>query len=607
VDRLLQIALTNALAATLLALPAAGLSRLIRRPPITRALWIVVLLKLLTPPIWSVPMGQNGGAGILACLRGQSVWWSRHSRSPSMSSPQEIEPARRTASTPPALACSRQTRMSAPPDASGADAGPIGEGTIADDSGISQEIPSPTDTVNSTFAMPRWTVLVAGAWVSGSVVYLALISVSVWRVGRLIRRSRPASPLLQARVEKLSRGLGLRHSPSVAFVDRLVPPMLCPLGTAPRIVLPERLWDRLDEDQQNTVLAHELAHLRARDHWMRMLELVAAVLYWWHPLVWWSRHELREAAEQCCDAWVVSSMPRLARSYAAAIVEAIEFISSAPTAVPALASTMGQFTDLRRRLVMIKQGNAMRSLTRPALAAVFGAAGFVLPLSPSFAQEAAPRAPEAPVAVTVSPAPVVGVAPAPTAPVAIEIAADDPTDPAQQAKMKFEFQALPSAEADPSDQSGGVDRAEYQKARAEVASLRAQLRAAERRLAAMERGGRKRGTRGGSADEAPGPKPSKTPSPSDEAPGPRPSKTPSPSYAPMNMKGNFNQDQNDAFARATEKLRAASDQLSAARDRSRQALERRLDAMERQMSEISNQLRQLRRQMDRPNPEPQKQ
>ena len=105
------------------------------------------------------------------------------------------------------------------------------------------------------------------------------------------------------------------------------------------------------------MLAHELAHLRARDHLMRILELIAGVLYWWHPLVWWSRHELREAAEQCCDAWVVSAMPRLTARYAAALIEAIEFISSAPNAVPALASTMGQFTDLRRRLLMIKQLN----------------------------------------------------------------------------------------------------------------------------------------------------------------------------------------------------------------------------------------------------------
>jgi beta-lactamase regulating signal transducer with metallopeptidase domain len=558
VDRLLQIALTNALTATLLALPAAGLSRLLRKPPVTRALWILVLLKLLTPPIWSVPL-----------------WWHTG------------EAASRQAETSAPSGANQAAVIGDSPDqTASADDEPL-----AEDSGATLAPPAPP-TDRSRISIPRWSTLLAIAWASGCVVYLAMIFVSVWRVGRLARRSRPAPPSLETRVQKLAGGLGLRRSPSVAFVDRLVPPMLCPLGVTPRILIPDQLWHRLDENQQNTVLAHELAHLRARDHWMRTLELIAAVLYWWHPLVWWSRHELREAAEQCCDACVVSSMPWLARSYAAALVEAIEFISSAPAAVPALASTMGQFTDLRRRLVMIKQGNAMRSLTRPALAAIFSAAGFVLPLSPSFAQEAAPRAPEAPVAITVAPAPEVQVAPAaPTAPVAIEVAADDPTDPAPQPKMHFQFRTLSSAEADSSDGARSADRAEYEKARAEVASLRAQLRAAERRLAALEKPRGKRETRYAPGDIEAKPKA-----------GAMPKTPPTPSYVPM--KRNFNADQNDAFAKASERLRAASDQLNEARDRSRQTLERRLDAMERQMSEISNQLRQLRRQMsDQPTPE----
>ena len=582
-DRLLQIGLTNALTAMLLALPVAGISRLLRKPPLTRALWILVLLKLLTPPLWSVPLWQTGGTRVFASLLGKA----------------------QTART--ALADSRQTVA---PTAANAAADESADGAtrldydepLTDDSITEPQIQpaaSAAAVTHNPTAAPRWTRVVVFAWASGSAIYLALILVSMWRVGRLVRKSRPAPPSLQARAGRLARTLGLSRAPAVAFVDRLVPPMLFPFGLAPRILLPVLLWDRLDEDQQNTVLAHELAHLRARDHWMRMLELIAAVLYWWHPLVWWSRHELREAAEQCCDAWVVSALPRLTARYAAALIEAIEFISSAPNAVPALASTMGQFTDLRRRLVMIKQQNAIRSLTRPALAAVFGAAGFVLPLSPSFAQEAAPPAPPAPVAVSV--APVVAVAPPVSdAPVAITIAPDAPSprivpDSGQSASPQPDFQfRIDSAGEDAADGKGddardGVDRAQYEKARAEVQALRAQLRAAERRLAAMDKARNKRRSSEDSADAAPRPR------------------TATPSYAPMKLNQNFNQEQNDAFARAAEKLRAAGDQLNEARDRTRQALERRLDAMERQMNEMSNQLRQLRRQMsDGPSPEPQK-
>jgi beta-lactamase regulating signal transducer with metallopeptidase domain len=58
------------------------------------------------------------------------------------------------------------------------------------------------------------------------------------------------------------------------------------------VVLPMRLLSALDKQQTAMVLAHELAHLRRRDHWVRGLELVVSVLYWWNPLVWWVRRRL---------------------------------------------------------------------------------------------------------------------------------------------------------------------------------------------------------------------------------------------------------------------------------------------------------------------------
>ena len=54
-DTLLHVGLSNAVLATALALPAAAASRL-RRPALAHGLWLLVLLKLLTPPLWRVPV-----------------------------------------------------------------------------------------------------------------------------------------------------------------------------------------------------------------------------------------------------------------------------------------------------------------------------------------------------------------------------------------------------------------------------------------------------------------------------------------------------------------------------------------------------------------------
>src|SRR5947199_9418964 len=58
---LISTGLTNAALATLLALVALAISRLIRSPALTHLLWIVVLIKLITPPIIPIPVGLNLG------------------------------------------------------------------------------------------------------------------------------------------------------------------------------------------------------------------------------------------------------------------------------------------------------------------------------------------------------------------------------------------------------------------------------------------------------------------------------------------------------------------------------------------------------------------
>ena len=53
-ESLVHILLGNALAATFLAVVALGVGRICRRPALTHSLWLIVLLKLVTPPLMPV-------------------------------------------------------------------------------------------------------------------------------------------------------------------------------------------------------------------------------------------------------------------------------------------------------------------------------------------------------------------------------------------------------------------------------------------------------------------------------------------------------------------------------------------------------------------------
>jgi multidrug efflux system membrane fusion protein len=121
----------------------------------------------------------------------------------------------------------------------------------------------------------------------------------------------------------------------------------------PRLLLPQELWDRLDDTQQDAILAHELAHLKRRDHWVRRFETVVMGLYWWFPIAWWTRRQLTRAEEECCDAWVLWALPASASAYAEALLATASYLSGFPSRLPSGAMAVGHTISIKRRLNMI--------------------------------------------------------------------------------------------------------------------------------------------------------------------------------------------------------------------------------------------------------------
>jgi beta-lactamase regulating signal transducer with metallopeptidase domain len=350
---LLEMGLYNAVVASILAVLAAGLCRIWRRPALAHALWLLVLLKLLIPPLVAVPLPWFGETG-------SSV----------PAAPPEVE----TAEAPHQDDFPEPADLAAAPEA-GLMLTALEEGEGADLSEVGAGLGSDT-----------WVDPVLWLWLAGSLLYFSVIAVSTYRFRRLLRFAQEAGPDIQELVTELAGRLGMRRPPRVWLVPGAVSPMLWAFASRPRVLFPAGLLERLDRPQLQTLVAHELAHWQRRDHWIRALELVVQVVYWWHPVVWWARRELHEAEEQCCDAWVVAALNGAGRSYALALLETAAFVCQTRPRLPATASGIGQVPQLRRRLIMIMSGKKPTLGAAACLAvALFGMT--LLPLAPARAQD----------------------------------------------------------------------------------------------------------------------------------------------------------------------------------------------------------------------------
>jgi polysaccharide export outer membrane protein len=67
------------------------------------------------------------------------------------------------------------------------------------------------------------------------------------------------------------------------------------------VLAPRALWSALSADERESILRHELAHLRRRDLQNSLLALLAALPQWFNPLVRMAVRRFDEAGEWACD------------------------------------------------------------------------------------------------------------------------------------------------------------------------------------------------------------------------------------------------------------------------------------------------------------------
>jgi beta-lactamase regulating signal transducer with metallopeptidase domain len=143
-----------------------------------------------------------------------------------------------------------------------------------------------------------WLVM---AWGVG-VLALSIRLLGGWWLVRRIRDSVGNTPLpdWQPRFAALTRRIG------VSRPVRLFRSVLVQVPTAigwlhPVILLPASTLTGLSPRQIESILAHELAHIRRHDYLVNLLQSLVETLLFYHPGVWWVSRRIREERELCCD------------------------------------------------------------------------------------------------------------------------------------------------------------------------------------------------------------------------------------------------------------------------------------------------------------------
>jgi len=278
-----------------------------QRPHLAHGLWLIVILKCVTPPIWGNSLGVFSQV--------QTVLAANDA----VASISPMAPLDAGSSDDVALSSETIDRLSRGKlvDESEYDFGAFATPISGGPTGV-----VPRQRIGAAF----WGVLAAGA-VLGFLVVGVKFATCVRRINK--NRVRDFDDELNQHVAHLCRQLRIRHVPEIIVSDVLFGPAVlgifrhtivlpkCLLQTEPaeRTVTPESL---------NPILVHELLHIRRGDLFTGTLQAVVQCLWWFHPAVWFANRMLSRDAERCCDEQVIAELGCGPAEYARSLLSVIE-------------------------------------------------------------------------------------------------------------------------------------------------------------------------------------------------------------------------------------------------------------------------------------------
>lgn len=205
--------------------------------------------------------------------------------------------------------------------------------------------------------LSRFSPFLFVVWVVGTLVVLAVWLVRWRRISAIAKRATALREGAEAEiVARLQDGEPSHGRVEVVSTDEAIEPGIFGISR-PVLLWPAAMRGHVLDSHIESIVEHELCHVRRRDNLTALVHMLVEALFWFHPFVWWIGGRLVEDRERACDEAVVES-GRERRVYAESILKVCEFCVESP--LPCVPGVSG--ADLKRRIAMIMSHRAVRPI-----------------------------------------------------------------------------------------------------------------------------------------------------------------------------------------------------------------------------------------------------
>jgi beta-lactamase regulating signal transducer with metallopeptidase domain len=191
-----------------------------------------------------------------------------------------------------------------------------------------------------------WIVML---WGVGAFIFSARTIGGWWYLRGLRQHTQTPGEFWVKRVSSLASSMGITRVVRILETNRIHAPIVVGF-LKPVILIPMGMISGLTTAQLESILIHELTHIRRADYLINLLQTVLEGIYFFNPFVWVVSELIRTEREHCCDDTVVR-LQRNPLAYVRALASLEEFRLSRSSFAVALADNNKQLLKRIRRIM----------------------------------------------------------------------------------------------------------------------------------------------------------------------------------------------------------------------------------------------------------------
>ncbi|HEV8591820.1 MAG TPA: M56 family metallopeptidase [Pyrinomonadaceae bacterium] len=232
--------------------------------------------------------------------------------------------------------------------------------TMANSDHASAENRTASFSLSMQQAVPSIFPAAVGLWLLGVAFFSIRILGGFWQVRRYktFGVSQPDDIWID-RFAELSSRLQIRNKVELLCSNIVATPIAVGLFK-PLIIVPASVFLQIPPRELETIIAHELIHIRRYDPFVNLIQNAIETALFYHPGVWWISAKVRSEREFAADAAVLSIFENSSVTYANALASLEEIRHLAKHTTPSIV-TAANGGNLMQRIKRILQKNTEKA------------------------------------------------------------------------------------------------------------------------------------------------------------------------------------------------------------------------------------------------------